>query len=1048
MNIFHGTWISENTNSFDNEGSLMLWVETEIWSPAGNHGALHPGCLNKEGLLWLFREILCVKKELLDWIDQTAKTGFILLPASDNRPLPSLDLVELSALPMPEPQSWMWFEVWGIFPEDMLDLLREIHFLSWYSPHDVRLGEDFRYWHHLSQQLQTLLNKDQYIPSIRIFEEPKNASKKIMGFSPGWDLLTPDFEELLVQLSSCMPPVCRAGNQNPHSAHNLSEAKAVVSQFFEIGLDQTIRQLKFPQKIHQMTDGTFLEKCLPSNTVTHVNDPYARKNNLTVYAGEQWKEWHRQWFTWKKQLFSIQTNPLFVLCFRLHSAKDEDPDQWELEFLVESRKDPSLKVPLAEYWKFENKAQGEFKKYFGQHFEKDILLQLGSASRIYPKLWDGLQNGLPGNMMLTLEETFSFLKETSKVLEESGYKVIIPTWWTPEGKKRAKLRLKAKSVVPQKQEMASGYFNLHSLARYKYQLSIGGEVVSPDEWEALVQAKTPLVRFRGEWIELDRNLMQEMLDLWNNNGNEEASISLMDLLKRSVVEEDQLEIELDQDLEHLMRGLSNKSGMQLMETPAGLKGELREYQKRGLSWLNYLETLNMGACLADDMGLGKTIQIIALLLHERETGRVRPTLLIAPTSVLGNWKKEMERFAPSLRIMVHHGIQRVQDKDVFEQKCQQVDAVITSFTLSRKDLQLLETIQWHRIVIDEAQNIKNPQSQQAKSILKLQAPRRTALTGTPIENRLLDIWAIFHFLNPGYLGNQNQFKINFEVPIQKNDDKAQLKLFKKLVEPFILRRLKTDKSIIKDLPDKVEQKIFCTLSKEQASLYQNVVDEVQEALDDTEGIQRKGLILSTLIKLKQICNHPAQFLKDGSEFAPDRSRKLERLTEMVHEILDNEESMLLFTQFTEIGAQLEQLLKDHHIPTWYLHGQVSRERRESMIAEFQESGLPGVFILSLRAGGVGITLTRANHVFHFDRWWNPAVENQATDRAFRIGQTRKVMVHKFITVGTLEERIDKLLEDKKHLSDSIVGSDESWLTELDNESFRRLIRLSKDAMME
>lgn len=399
--------------------------------------------------------------------------------------------------------------------------------------------------------------------------------------------------------------------------------------------------------------------------------------------------------------------------------------------------------------------------------------------------------------------------------------------------------------------------------------------------------------------------------------------------------------------------------------------------------------------------------------------------------------------------MIHHGNRRIQDSEGFKKESLKYHIIITSFTLARKDAKLFNQINWQRIVLDEAQNIKNPKAAQTKAILKLSAKHRLALTGTPVENRLLDLWSIFNFLNPGYLGKETQFRKSFEIPIQKENSQIQSTILKKLVQPFILRRVKTDPTIIKDLPDKIEHKQYCNLTKEQASLYEATVRDVMEQLEDAEGIQRKGLILSTLMKLKQICNHPRQFLQDYSEFTPERSHKLERLKEMSEEVILEGDSLLIFTQFTEIGEALQQYFKQSlYYNTYYLHGGTAQPKREKMIAEFQNSETePSVFILSLKAGGVGITLTKANHVFHFDRWWNPAVENQATDRAFRIGQKKNVFVHKFVALGTLEERIDQMIEDKKKIANAIVGSDESWLTELDNESFKQLIALNKQAVL-
>ena len=533
----------------------------------------------------------------------------------------------------------------------------------------------------------------------------------------------------------------------------------------------------------------------------------------------------------------------------------------------------------------------------------------------------------------------------------------------------------------------------------------------------------------------------------------------MDFMKLAAGDgEDELEVEFDRDdvLSTLMGQLRDKSQLAIAPDPDTLQGTLREYQQRGLSWLSYLEQLGLNGCLADDMGLGKTVQVIARLAQERETAKsegintLPPTLLIAPTSVLGNWQREVHKFAPHITTAVHHGSSRAKDSKPFKAMCRDHDVIITSFSLARLDAKLFSGVNWHRVVLDEAQNIKNPKAAQTKAILKLKADHRLALTGTPVENRLMDLWSIFNFLNPGYLGTQTQFRKQFEMPIQKENQQTKSAMLKRLVEPFILRRVKTDKSIIKDLPDKVEQKLYCNLTKEQASLYEAVLKDVEEKLQEAEGISRKGLILATLTKLKQICNHPRQFLQDESEFTPERSHKLSRLMDMIDEVVDERESALVFTQFREIGDALEKYLRHtRHINTYYLHGGTNRKKREKMIEEFQDpDSEPSIFVLSLKAAGVGITLTQANHVFHFDRWWNPAVEDQATDRAFRIGQKKNVFVHKFVAMGTLEERIDEMIEDKKKLAGAIVGSDESWLTELDNDAFRELIALNKSAILE
>lgn len=612
------------------------------------------------------------------------------------------------------------------------------------------------------------------------------------------------------------------------------------------------------------------------------------------------------------------------------------------------------------------------------------------------------------------------------------------------------MRLRTGSSKAGGSKAAISYLDLDSLTDYHYEFAMGDETISPEEWQQLVEMKTPLVHFRGQWMELDRDKMQEMLAFWQQQKDNPDDLSVLELMKKLAEEGESIEVDASDSFAEMMAKLNDSSQLELIENPVQLKAQLRDYQKRGVSWLRYLETLGLNGCLADDMGLGKTMQVIATLILEKQAAKTGPTLLIAPTSVIGNWQKEVEKFAPHLATFIHHGAEREKDNAAFAKVCVQQDMLITSYTIARKDNALLNNIAWHRVVLDEAQNIKNPKAAQTKAILKFKAKHRLALTGTPVENRLMDLWSIFNYLNPNYLGKQTQFRKAYELPIQRDNDPVQSTILKQLIQPFILRRLKTDKNIIKDLPDKIENKQYCNLSKEQASLYQAVVHDVEEQLDASEGIQRQGLMLSTLLKLKQICNHPMQFLQDNSPFIAERSHKLERLSDMLAEAILDGDSVLIFTQFTEIGEQLVQYLsKEKHYPCNYIHGGVSRKKREQMIADFQDpDSPPSIFILSLKAGGVGITLTRANHVFHFDRWWNPAVENQATGRAFRIGQKKNVFVHKFITLGTLEERIDQMIEDKQKMADSIIGNDESWLTKLDNQAFKQLIALNKNSIMD
>jgi SNF2 family DNA or RNA helicase len=1006
----------------------------------------------------------------------------------------------------------------GDLVNTVVSLLNDLHFLALHNLAEIQLGSDLLFWFHYTQALKRIIFQDQYIPALVYRElEPPPAAKtqrksakstpaetaaatttqgrgkttaakttaakttaakttaaktaalnsrstaqakrqtaaittievsvaaaKTVEIYPSWEFIGEAYEATIQQYVEYMPLACVAGTSQPAATPEFYDRASLLRHFSESLLVDLVTHAPITQGFEKTISESLIYQCLRSSG----------QPRSTTTALEQ----YQQWQTWRDRISRTQAEQPFHLYFKLQDPANPE-DAWELQFHVAPKSDPSLRLALQDYWRMRSPERKQVQKQMGAAFEQQLLMNLGYAARIYPAIWDGLETDQPVGIALDLEAAFTFLKELAWVLENAGYKVIVPAWYTPQGRQRAKVRLKAKGKsLTGGGDKGKQYFSFDQLVEYQYDLAIGGERVDEQEWNQLVKAKTPLVQFRGQWLELDQDKMRQMLEFWKTQQQDNPELSLVDFLKLTAADEESLELEIDRSssLSDMLGKLGDKSQLHPIENPQQLQGNLREYQKRGVSWLQYLEQLGLNGCLADDMGLGKTIQVIARLLQEREQAQAAgvknlpPTLLIAPTSVVGNWYHEIKKFAPQLQAAIHHGSDRSKDSKVFKQACRENDLLITSFALARLDAKLLGEIKWHRIVLDEAQNIKNPKASLTKAILKLNAPHRLALTGTPIENRLLDLWSIFNFLHPGYLGNQTQFRRNFELPIQKNNDLQQSTTLKKLVEPFILRRVKTDQSIIKDLPDKVEQKLFCNLTQEQALLYQAVVKDVETKINELEGIQRKGLILATLTKLKQICNHPRQFLQDGSDFTPERSHKLTRLSEMVEEVMQEGESLLIFTQFTELGLALEKYLRQTcHYNTYYLSGSTSRKKREQMITEFQDPETePSIFVLSLKAGGVGITLTKANHVFHFDRWWNPAVEDQATDRAFRIGQKRNVFVHKFVAMGTLEERIDEMLEDKKKLAGAIVGADESWLTELDNEAFKKLIVLNQSAILE
>jgi SNF2 family DNA or RNA helicase len=463
--------------------------------------------------------------------------------------------------------------------------------------------------------------------------------------------------------------------------------------------------------------------------------------------------------------------------------------------------------------------------------------------------------------------------------------------------------------------------------------------------------------------------------------------------------------------------------------------------------MHFLVDQGFGACLADDMGLGKTVQAIVVMLDwRRQRNGGNAILIVCPVSVLGNWRRELERFAPNLRTTLHHGKGRAATGDEFRAMLQRTDIVLTSYNLLQRDEEVMQDVVFDGVVLDEAQNIKNPTTRQSKVARALRGHFRLALTGTPLENRPLDLWSIMDFLNEGLLGSRTQFMQTLEHPIVKQRRQGSMSALARLVRPFVLRRLKTDPEIVADLPEKTEQIVTATLSREQAILYESVVRKgLQEVEKAAEGIQRRGAILTTLLRLKQVCNHPAHYLMDGSAL-PSRSGKLDLMSEMIEEALDEGDRCLIFTQFKEMGS----LLKAHTETTFghpvlFLHGGVPQKERDQMVTDFQASRPDGpkLFVLSLKAGGTGLNLTAANRVFHYDRWWNPAVEDQATDRAFRIGQQRNVFVHKFVCSGTLEERIQQMLDRKREVADSLLAAGENWLTELSNDELKRLLTLDR-----
>jgi SNF2 family DNA or RNA helicase len=736
-------------------------------------------------------------------------------------------------------------------------------------------------------------------------------------------------------------------------------------------------------------------------------------------------------------------------CFRLVEPPEGPDEPWVVEFLLQDTEEPSLVIPAEEVWRGGSSLAAFAKRL--EYPQELLLAGLGRASRLWPELENALRTARPALLTMDAAQAHGFLRTTAPMLAQSGFGVLLPSWWHASASKVG-LKMTSTSRSAPGAVASRSAIGLDTLVDYRWDLALGEDTLTEEELDALARLKMPLVRFRGQWVELDTERLAAGMKFLERAGAGEMRAGDVLRVGLDLVDEDHglpiSGVEADGWLGDLLSGQAERR-LEPIPTPEGIVATLRPYQERGVAWLSFLNNVGLGAVLADDMGLGKTLQTLTLLVSERagEGPRLKPTLLVCPMSLVGNWQREVGKFAPGLTVHVHHGSDRLTGEE-FVEAVADVDLVITTYALAARDVDVLATVDWRRVVLDEAQNIKNSAAKQTRAVRRLRAEHRVALTGTPVENRLSELWSIMEFANPGVLGSVSSFRERFAVPIERYDDTEAAQLLKRVTGPFVLRRLKTDPSIIDDLPDKIEMKVLCNLTAEQASLYQAVVDDMLARIEDSEGMERKGLVLATMAKLKQVCNHPAHLLKDGTRLA-GRSGKLARLEEILEEVLAEGDKALCFTQFTEFGDMLyNHLTSRFGREVLYLHGGVPKRRRDEMVSRFASTDGPPVFLLSLKAGGTGLNLTAANHVIHIDRWWNPAVEDQATDRAFRIGQRKNVQVRKFVCVGTLEERIDTMIEQKKALAQMTVGTGESWLTELSVAELRDVVTLSADAVSE
>ena len=681
---------------------------------------------------------------------------------------------------------------------------------------------------------------------------------------------------------------------------------------------------------------------------------------------------------------------------------------------------------------------------YGQNSKKllDLLSTVNKASEKSAFISELVESGeLFHPLSLSAEEAYTFLKEIP-IYEEAGILCRMPNWWR---NKAASLKMSV-SVG----EKTPSRLNFKALVDFNAELFLGGESMKVSELKKLLSEAEGLVLIKGKWVEVNRERLKETLKAY------EQARKLMDKTDLSMIEamrfqlnaqkilkipEEACELEVTNGewLNAVVTKLTHPDLIETVECGDAFQARLRTYQERGLNWLHFMKTLGLGACLADDMGLGKTVQVIALLNYMRSKTQEK-TLLIVPASLIGNWMSEIAKFAPSLNYYVIHPSENKNLEKDNGEGLEEYDLFITTYGMLLKYV-WLKNVTWDTLILDEAQAIKNPGTKQTKVVKQLKASYKIAMTGTPIENRLSDLWSLFDFLNKGLLGSAKEFT-NFTRKL--SDSPEGYARLKQVVGPFILRRLKTDKNVISDLPEKIEMKTYANLSKKQVVLYNKVVSDLKIKLEShADGLERKGLVLSSLMKLKQICNHPDQFLGQNY-YAEEESGKYARLREICETISEKRERVLIFTQFKEITEPIKDFLETvFQHKGLVLHGATAVNKRKDIVAKFQGSEYVPFMVLSIKAGGIGLNLTSANHVIHFDRWWNPAVENQATDRAFRIGQMKNVIVHKFITKGTIEEKIDLMIEDKtKLLQEIIPDNQENWINEMDNKQLVELFRLT------
>ncbi|NND73481.1 MAG: DEAD/DEAH box helicase [Ilumatobacter sp.] len=856
-----------------------------------------------------------------------------------------------------------------------------------------------------------------------------------------WEAITDDsIDEVIAGLDAAMPEICVAGSGVTASRIHAQLVDGIARAFLhQVGWKADLGRLRKPPV--QALRALFGALSKPDHVMRGATAEYeAAVNHLRDDLDR-----HRR---------RVNGEPVLVPRLRLLIA-DDPHDPWVVRLELVDDVDTARWCTANDVWE-RNEVAAETAR--GEHHLDSLTEQIGDlVVRVatIPGLADLALQHEPTSVDLDVDLAEDFLDVAPAELDRLGVELI-----GPERLIRTRVSVNGEAT-PAPADDRRKQFGKDALVDWK--LVIGDEEISDAELARAEVAGATLLHTGHRWVRIDADELRRKRERLRDLSTNHQRVTPLELLRLAndddSTEDDPLIFVHDKPADDpydaagvatrdrvaadwvrdLLAGLPDEQLEEVLES-SEFTGELRHYQRRGLAWLQFLAKLGLGGVLADDMGLGKTATTLAHLLE-----RPGPHLVVCPLSVVRNWRTEAERFTPKLDVRIHHGPSRnkslaPQDDELFSTDPER-ELVITTYGLLPRDVDHLAEIPWSTLVLDEAQMVKNPNTKAAKAVRRVDAEQKLALTGTPVENRLSELWAILDAVNPGLLGSLNKFRERFGTPIERNHDADAAARLRRMTQPFVLRRTKADKRLLPDLPDKIEQIAYAKLTREQATLYQKIVDQLLNDADQESGMRRRGLVLSALMRLKQVCNHPAHALKDGSRLA-GRSGKLTRFDELVTDLLDQGERALVFTQFREMGELLTQHIGEQFgFDAPFLHGGVSRGRRDTMVDRFQDGSSPPLLVVSLKAGGTGLNLTAASQVIHYDRWWNPAVEDQATDRAWRIGQHRTVNVHKLVCEGTVEERIGTVIDDKRKLADAVVGTSEAWLTELSTDDLRDLVTL-------